>query len=148
VGNLKPYVLDFAIASKRASAIPAGLMVDRQHPPYSISRFPVVPCDQLIIRLGRFEYSSKIGNVRITYKMAIFLHPDLKIAWPGSRGIRDRRPAAWIDAAKDVVDNAYPLTKVIWSLYTQKAVHLSPAKPTIKSENRGNHSPESCLFVW
>jgi hypothetical protein len=65
--------------------------------------------------------------------MAIFLHPHLEMAWFERHwGCKP----AWIDAAKDAIDNAYLLAKVRWPLYAQKAVYLSPAEPTIKSGSR------------
>jgi hypothetical protein len=67
------------------------------------------------------------------YRTAIFLHPHLKMAWFERHWAC--RPA-WIDAAKDAIDEAYALAKTRWPQDAQKAVSLKPVEPTIKSESR------------
>lgn len=64
--------------------------------------------------------------------MAIFLHPHLKLAW--FEGNWACRPA-WIDAAREAIDNAYSLAKKRWPEDAQKAVSLNSVEPMIKSES-------------
>ena len=73
-----------------------------------------------------------LSDITFAYRMAIFLHPHLKMAWFERHwGCKP----AWIDAAKDAIDNAYQLAKARWPLDSQKAVCLRPAEPTLKSES-------------
>ncbi|GAB7336741.1 hypothetical protein MBLNU13_g10838t1 [Cladosporium sp. NU13] len=73
-----------------------------------------------------------LSDITFAYRMAIFLHPHLKMAWFERHwGCRPAR----IDAAKDAIDNAYQLAKARWPLDSQKAVCLRPAEPTLKSES-------------
>jgi hypothetical protein len=66
------------------------------------------------------------------YRMAIFLHPHLKMAWFERHWAC--RPA-WIDAAKEAIDNSYSLAKMRWPEDAQKAISLNPVEPMIKSES-------------
>jgi hypothetical protein len=67
------------------------------------------------------------------YRMAIFLHPHLKMAWFERHwGCRP----AWVDVAKAAIDDAYLAAKARWPLDAQKAVFLNPVEPTIRSESR------------
>jgi len=70
-----------------------------------------------------------LSDVTFAYRMAIFLHPHLTMAWFERHwGCRP----AWIDAVKDAIDGTYQLAKARWPLDAQKAVCLWPAKPTVK----------------
>lgn len=74
-----------------------------------------------------------LSDDTFAYRMARFLYPHLKMAWFERHW--GCRPAS-IDAAKDAIDNAYLLAKARWPLDAQRAIHLSPAEPTIKSKSR------------
>ncbi|KAI7214122.1 hypothetical protein KC343_g1018 [Hortaea werneckii] len=73
-----------------------------------------------------------LSDDTFAYRTAIFLHPQLKMAWFERHWAC--RPA-WIDAAKDAIDKAYASAKTRWPLDAQKAVSLKPVEPTIKSES-------------
>lgn len=79
-----------------------------------------------------------LSDDTFAYRAAIFLCPYLKMAWfERQRGCRP----SWIDAARDVIDEAYALAKAMWPLDAQKAVYLNPVEPIVKSESsRDEHN--------
>lgn len=73
-----------------------------------------------------------LSDKTFAYRMAIFLHPHLKMALFEKHWAC--RPS-WIDAAKKAVDKAYSLAKNRWPEDAQKAISLNPVEPIIKSES-------------
>jgi len=73
-----------------------------------------------------------LSDKTFAYRMAIFLHPHLKMAWFERHWAY--RPA-WIEAAKEAIDNAYSFAKNRWPEDAQKAISLKPMEPIVKSES-------------